>query len=88
MPTRTFFNLSQEKQQRLLEAARLEFSRVPLYEASISKIIANADIPRGSFYQYFNDKEDLYYYYADYLRKQGQNSLLSNILVINRLILP
>lgn len=83
MPTRTFFNLSQEKQQRLLEAARLEFSRVPLHEASISKIIASADIPRGSFYQYFNDKEDLYYYYADYLRKQGQNSLLSNLQAVD-----
>ncbi|MFC6171265.1 TetR/AcrR family transcriptional regulator [Loigolactobacillus jiayinensis] len=81
MPTRTFFNLSQAKQQRLIDAAQQEFSRVPLHEASISKIIATAEIPRGSFYQYFADKEDLYYYYADYLHKQAHNSLIDSLQV-------
>ncbi|MFD0897670.1 TetR/AcrR family transcriptional regulator [Loigolactobacillus binensis] len=79
MPTSTFFNLSQAKQQRLLAAAQQEFSRVPLAEASISKIVAAADIPRGSFYQYFTDKADLYYYYSEYLHKQDRHSLLSSL---------
>lgn len=68
MPTNTFYGLPKEKQERLLEAARIEFSRVSLNEASVSNIIKLAEIPRGSFYQYFENLEDLYYYYFDQLR--------------------
>lgn len=39
-----------------------EFSRVPLYGASISNIVKSANIPRGSFYQYFEDKEDAFFF--------------------------
>lgn len=67
MPTRTFLNLPKEKQELLLQAAKREFERVPLQEASINRIIAEAKIPRGSFYMYFEDKEDLYFYTIDYL---------------------
>lgn len=62
MPKVTFFNLSEEKQQTLLCAAKKEFSRVPLFNASISNIIKDAGIPRGSFYQYFDDKEDTFFF--------------------------
>ncbi|WP_223588918.1 TetR/AcrR family transcriptional regulator [Neobacillus bataviensis] len=62
MPKQTFFNLSKEKQRSLIDAAKKEFSRVPLYEASISNIIKDAGIPRGSFYQYFDGLEDLFYF--------------------------
>lgn len=62
MPTSTFLNLPPEKRERLLKAAKNEFSRVPLGEASINRIIQEAEIPRGSFYMYFEDKRDLLYY--------------------------
>src|SRR5690625_2974220 len=62
MPKQTFFNLPQEKRDLLIKAAKKEFSRVPLNEASIANIIKSAGIPRGSFYQYFEDKEDAFYY--------------------------
>ncbi|MEH7746974.1 TetR/AcrR family transcriptional regulator, partial [Neobacillus drentensis] len=39
MPKQTFFNLTNEKQRSLINAAKKEFSRVPLHEASISNII-------------------------------------------------
>ncbi len=58
MPTNTFFHLPEEKQQRLLDAAQIEFSRHSLQEASIANIVKLAEIPRGSFYQYFENKED------------------------------
>lgn len=61
MPKSTFFNLPQEKKERLLQAAKKEFSRVSLNEASINRIITDAEIPRGSFYMYFEDKKDLFY---------------------------
>ncbi len=59
MPSSTFFNLPQEKRDKLITAAVQEFRRVPFDEASINKIIQAAEIPRGSFYTYFVDKEDL-----------------------------
>ena len=62
MPTTTFDNLSPEKKARILEAAIDEFSERRFSEASINKMIKSAAISRGSFYQYFADKEDLYVY--------------------------
>lgn len=62
MPKKTFFHLSKDKQDTLIQCAKREFSRVPLHEASIANIIKDAGISRGSFYQYFEEKEDLYYY--------------------------
>lgn len=62
MPTKTFLNLPDEKKRHLLECAKEEFTRNTLRDASINKIIQDAGIPRGSFYQYFEDKEDIYFY--------------------------
>src|SRR5699024_5792518 len=62
MPKQTFYNLPVEKKEVLVEAGEKEFSRVPFFEASIANIVKEAGIPRGSFYQYFDDKEDLYFY--------------------------
>lgn len=42
------------------EIAITEFSSNSYQSASISKIVANASIAKGSFYQYFSDKRDLY----------------------------
>ncbi|WP_050183633.1 TetR/AcrR family transcriptional regulator [Domibacillus robiginosus] len=71
MPKKTFFHLSKDKQETLIESAKKEFSRVPLHEASIANIIKSAGIPRGSFYQYFHDKEDLYYYLLNELAEKN-----------------
>ena len=65
MPKQTFYNLSTEKQKKIIKSARKEFSGVPLAEASIQKIVQDADIARGSFYQYFEDKEDLFEYIVE-----------------------
>ncbi|WP_026582285.1 TetR/AcrR family transcriptional regulator [Bacillus sp. J33] len=62
MPKITFFNLPDDKRETLICAAKKEFARVPLYQASISNIIKDAKIPRGSFYQYFEDKEDAFFF--------------------------
>lgn len=60
MPTATFFNLPYEKWEKIMRAARAEFARVPFSEASINRIVRAAGIPRGSFYMYFKNKEDLF----------------------------
>ena len=62
MPKETFFNLNQKKRNKIIEAAKNEFTANPLRKSRVSNIIKEASIPRGSFYQYFNDLDDLYYY--------------------------
>lgn len=62
MPKQTFFNLPEQKRNMLLKAAEIEFTRVPFFEASIANIVKTAAISRGSFYQYFENKDDLYFY--------------------------
>ncbi|WP_415814080.1 TetR/AcrR family transcriptional regulator [Mesobacillus thioparans] len=54
--------MPEQKRQTLLEAAETEFTRVPFFEASIANIVKSAGISRGSFYQYFQDKDDLYFF--------------------------
>lgn len=58
MPKETFYNLNEEKKEKIEKAIINEFSRNSFEKASISNIIEEAKIPRGSFYQYFDDKED------------------------------
>lgn len=58
MPKQTFFNLNEEKRKNIERAITNEFSKVSIEELSISRIVEEAKIPRGSFYQYFKDKED------------------------------
>ncbi|WP_040207507.1 TetR/AcrR family transcriptional regulator [Neobacillus jeddahensis] len=77
MPKPTFLHLSKDKQDTLLQAAKKEFSRVPLHEASIANIIKCAGIPRGSFYQYFEGKEDLYFYMLNQFSKKNNERFMA-----------
>lgn len=52
--------MSKEKQEKIISAATKEFSKYPFKSASINRIIKKCGISRGSFYQYFEDKFDLY----------------------------
>lgn len=58
MPKETFYHLSTEKREKVEKALEKELGRTTFEKASISKIVEEANIPRGSFYQYFEDKED------------------------------
>ncbi|MEN6327931.1 MAG: TetR/AcrR family transcriptional regulator [Syntrophomonas sp.] len=62
MPKDTFNNLSEDKKKRIYDAAVQEFSTRRFSDASINQIVKNAGIPKGSFYQYFAGKEDIYLY--------------------------
>ncbi len=62
MPKETFFNLPEAKRDAITDVAIAEFADHPFAAVSISRIVARAGIAKGSFYQYFEDKEDLYNY--------------------------
>lgn len=83
MPKETFYNLSEEKRQRILQAAKKEFSRVPLSEAKVANIVQDASIPRGSFYQYFDDISDLYHYFFQVKSRGFQEDFKKAVLSHN-----
>lgn len=62
MPKETFHNLPEKKRDRIISVAGAEFATKPYDVASISDIVRKAGIAKGSFYQYFEDKKDLYQY--------------------------
>ena len=76
MPTTTYFNLSSQKRQRIEDAVKKEFARVPLIDMSVKNIVNDASIARGSFYQYFETREDLInYMLAKEFDKESENFL-------------
>lgn len=70
MPNQTFFNLSDKKRQAIIEIAIAEFASHDYDSASITKIVKQAKIAKGSFYQYFEDKKELYLYLVDLASKK------------------
>jgi len=62
MPKPTFHNLPDAKRQRIIDAAIDEFAAVPYAKANLDRIVAAAQISKGSMYQYFANKADLYRY--------------------------
>lgn len=60
MPLPRFYKLSQDKQQRLLGAAREEFAARGYDKASLNRIIAATGVSKGAMYYYFSDKADLF----------------------------
>lgn len=67
MPKQTFFNLPEEKRQTITNAAIDEFAGFGFETSSINRIVANSGISKGSFYQYFEDKMDVFKYLLDVL---------------------
>ena len=62
MPKATFFNLPEEKRRTIERLAVEEFAENDYHQASISRLVDRAGIAKGSFYQYFEDKEELFQY--------------------------
>ncbi|WCR25896.1 TetR family transcriptional regulator [Paenibacillus thiaminolyticus] len=79
MPKQTFFNLSEDKRRKLMSAMKEEFSRVPLHEASVANIVQTAGIPRGSFYQYFEDKDEAFYFLLEQHTKDNQEKFIASL---------
>jgi TetR/AcrR family transcriptional regulator len=65
MPKDTFNNLPVDKQSLILDIAIEEFANHSYHAASISNIVREAEIAKGSFYQYFADKKACYRYLVE-----------------------
>lgn len=65
MASKTFENLHPEKKQAVIQALIYEFESCPFPEAKIKHIVDALGIPRGSFYQYFKNLTESYFYILD-----------------------
>lgn len=83
MPKETFFNLPVEKRERIIEAAIDEFATHNFHQARVTAIADQAGIAKGSFYQYFEDKMDLYKYLMELLVEK-KLSYINKDVVENR----
>ena len=72
--------MKEDKKEKIEKALIKEFSRNSFEKASISNIILEANIPRGSFYQYFEDKEDAIYYIIDKYLEKEKNKIYQYLL--------
>jgi AcrR family transcriptional regulator len=70
MPKQTFFNLPPEKREIIMNAAIEEFADYGLENASTNRIVKNSGIAKGSFYQYFEDKKDVFMHMLDLIEQQ------------------
>ena len=53
-----FYNLKEKKKKNVLEAISVCLKSKSYDDLSVNDIVVAADISRGSFYNYFNDKSD------------------------------
>jgi AcrR family transcriptional regulator len=60
MPKTTFLNLPEKKRNFIETVAIDEFAEFGFENATINSIVSAAGIAKGSFYQYFDDKKDLF----------------------------
>jgi AcrR family transcriptional regulator len=60
MPKPTFLKLANAKRKSFLHEAYKEFAIHSFEAASITNLVKSLGIAKGSVYQYFDDKEDLY----------------------------
>ena len=62
-----FHSLEAEKQERVINAALKEFARNGYEKASTNEIVEEAGISKGSLFNYFNSKKELYLFLLDYV---------------------
>jgi AcrR family transcriptional regulator len=65
LPKETFFNLKEEKRKRILDAGLKEIVNHGYDGASVTRIVKLAGIATGSFYQYFEDLDDLFVFITE-----------------------
>ncbi|MEJ8751441.1 TetR/AcrR family transcriptional regulator [Lagierella sp. ICN-221743] len=65
MPKKTFYNLSDEKRGKIIDVLKKNFEQKTIFEANVKEIVEELQIARGSFYQYFEDLEDSYFFILD-----------------------
>jgi AcrR family transcriptional regulator len=77
MPTDTWFRLDKRKQRRIRNAALRVYAAHDYRHTTIDRIVEEARIPKGSFYQYFTNKDDLFVHLFVHLGEDKKEALLA-----------
>ena len=79
MPKKIFFELNSDKRTRIIDTAISEFSIYGYEEGSTNRIVKESAISKGSLFQYFSSKEDLYFYVLDRVTSELVESIEKNV---------
>lgn len=83
MPSVRFEKLSNTKREKIVWAAIDEFVESGYEGASINRIIKKANISRGSFYTYFENKDDIFRYVMDSFTDIAMDFMLKTLAETN-----
>jgi AcrR family transcriptional regulator len=83
MPKQTFFNLPEEKRKHIETAALNEFAEYGYDASNMNRIVEQSNIAKGSFYQYFEDKKDLYFHLLNAIAAQ-KFEIIENVMKGNQ----
>lgn len=75
MPEEVFFNLNEEKKERIITAAMVEFGKYGYENSSTNRIVKDCGISKGSLFKYFKSKEELYFYLVELIFAEMTNEI-------------
>lgn len=61
-----FYNLDEEKRQKIINSGLMEFSNYGYQQSSTNRIVENAGIGKGMLFYYFKNKKRLFKFLVDY----------------------
>jgi AcrR family transcriptional regulator len=76
-------NLKKDKENRIVMAAAIVFAQRGYAGASVAEIAVQAGIGKGTVYEYFNSKEDLFFAVFEWYLYQTGNGLTVNISALS-----
>jgi AcrR family transcriptional regulator len=68
-----------QKKKNILDAASVVFARAGYHDATISDVAAQAGIGKGTVYEYFNSKEQIFFALVDMLEDQITAAVKSQV---------
>lgn len=86
-----FEKLPEKKKKKIIDACIKEFSKNGYSNASTNNIVLNAGISKGSLFNYFISKKNLYLYIVDYAINHYVNLILKKMKIndpdlLNRIV--
>jgi AcrR family transcriptional regulator len=76
-------NLKKDKENRIVMAAAIVFAQRGYAGSSVAEIAVQAGIGKGTVYEYFNSKEDLFFAVFEWYLFQTSNVLTVNISALS-----
>jgi AcrR family transcriptional regulator len=83
MPTATWERLDPARRDAVIAAAEDEFAEHGFSSGSLNVIARNAGVAKGSLFQYFADKADLYAYMAERASTQVRDAMVEHIATLD-----